>query len=411
MLTILFNSHLFYFFHFFPLNFFHDILLPKLRPFLTGPVSLRLPADPHHTARTVQGQPRIIIGNRPPEIEEPFRDDTEHPPMPLSARARSFKFKGPVTVMIGALDEDNKIIKAAVDVNLRDAFVKVTLNPVEIPTLGLNLTHPQNVLRTGKAETISFPIFFAMYDAPTAAPNGIVDYLSRQGITPGGPDDPFLARSNDDLEPTNVNVPGFGFQQGIYFPKLSADYLLNHPMAFDASQVTPELDENDPLYRDENDVRFTRLGRAYERSDMLLLAAKLSYSGQTLQSKEGIAVTGNLNFEPIFYEIDFRSELAGNIHVVDMHLGNMPQGFVASAYYGQAAFRWMATDIRTLPKESYDNSNGFTEALRGTVNAPIAKLGSNASGQTRHMDVVSVEWQNVPLFSDEDLSGANVIIR
>ena len=102
--------------------------------------------------RKVEGVPRITGGG----IEPGFEHYTE---MNNSVRAKSFTFPGPVTVVIGALTNDNKIIRAAVDVNVKDGFLKVRAQAYQE-----NLSYPRNIFRlAGKPEDIYFPVFFAIY--------------------------------------------------------------------------------------------------------------------------------------------------------------------------------------------------------------------------------------------------------
>ncbi|MEI6900947.1 MAG: hypothetical protein WCL00_13805, partial [Bacteroidota bacterium] len=313
-----------------------------------------------------------------------------------SVRAKSFTFPGPVTVVIGALTNDNKIIRAAVDVNVKDGFLKVRAQAYQE-----NLSYPRNIFRlAGKPEDIYFPVFFAIYDDDDdnelpIKPDKRINFFDRLGSNL--PEEPFFGRSHRDSP-----IDKYGFTLGRKFPLSDPEWLLNSPDAKDTHTQT----------------RFNDIpGGDYRYADAMLIGAKIGYNGTVLESKtpsgKVISITGDLTMEPLFFEIDFRSDQYGGIlHMADMHIGNVAQGFVASAYYGITGGRGF-NGYTNLPENSYSIPNNELHAT-GTFTGQQPNpgvLGFNSGGEGRYITILSVSWQKVPFFSDYDFSGTGLVIN
>ncbi|HEY9839958.1 MAG TPA: hypothetical protein V6D23_05875 [Candidatus Obscuribacterales bacterium] len=326
--------------------------------------------------RCVQGRPVDSQGN----LEERFENNAV---MPVDARASSFRFTGPVTVLIGAEDKQGHVTKAAVDVTLRDSFLRVTVEPTG------NLAHPRGVFSFGKPETLDFPVFFSSYDNTPRpeAPDGIIQTFKELGF-PIDFATPFFARSTTSHPPTQRDRPGYGFELGYTFPSLDARYT-----------SSPDGMSQSFLFG--------------SRADTVLLGGKLSYHGQaSLPSKisTGAQTGSELVIEPIFFEIDFRSESDGDLHVTDMHLGNASEGFVASAFANTTSGNLI---VQPIPHTSYDVAAGdhqlgtFTATL-SSASRPMALLAHNTDDSDATevlINVNQVSWQNVPFYSDDNLKG------
>ncbi|MEZ0368485.1 MAG: hypothetical protein ACAI44_05280 [Candidatus Sericytochromatia bacterium] len=345
--------------------------------------------------RCVQGRPFDNNG----QVEARFSNNPEMPLEGRGSRSVTFPFTGPVTVLIGATDTQGKVLKAAIDVMMKDSSLQVQVSPAEDLTGNVDIRHPRGLMWQTKPTTLTFPIFFATYDyAPSGVtPDGNIQFFKDLGLVTDG-SKPFFGRSTNDRPPLG-NEPGYGFTQGYSFPLMDAAYI-------------DSADAHDRSLPGQPPFRYG------QRADVMLLAAKLSYTGEALDSipvgrepaSEGGLTGSGLNLQPLVFQIDFRTEDAGALHIVDMHIGNSSEGYIASAFAGLTSNRFL--NVSPLPKESYSIGGGdhetgtFSGNLTGGT--PLAKLGMNSNdldSTAAYVNINAVSWQNVPLFTDDNLGG------
>ena len=91
--------------------------------------------------------------------------------------------------------------------------------------------------------------------------------------------------------------------------------------------------------------------------------------------------------------------------MVDMHIGNIPQGFVASGYTGITMGRYVAAGGYNVPYELPQQNRQYKIMNLKEGMVKDSKLGFNAYGTGSYVEVSNVYWNNVPLYSDYDLGG------
>ena len=148
-------------------------------------------------------------------------------------------------------------------------------------------------------------------------------------------------------------------------------------------------------------------------ADLIVVAMGVGIDGNVEIKKTSIGdievVTGNLQpLFPIITQVDIRSSLNNNnqLFCADVHLGNIAQGL------NMAAFRDHVSGL--VPGTVGDcraqiiDIPGFGTGSAGAANNVIAGLQL----QTRNNEFLTpaqvqfnVRWNNVPLFSDDDLGG------
>lgn len=335
---------------------------------------------------TIQGQLFRRIEGCSPETPNQECMETDRP----EGYSRSLVFEGPVTVVIWAKSrgENGKVINAAFDILLDGGYFKANVAAYRMVDDVLNTTYPRlNLPADGSSRWIEFPVFFGIYEDVGNNPTGREDTLVSQLANVLPQDSAFLGRS---YNPNPANA--FGFKVGCKFPIMAADYLFNSADAVDQSAGRT----------------FQQMG--YVSADAMLVAAKIMYSGNVFKGTddkggEVVIQTGGLSFEPVFMQIDLRSEQQGRLHVVDMHVGNIPQGFVASGYWGLTAYRYVAHGGYAAPYSFADSNERYKVGMFHEGYVKASRLGFNAEGRGKYIDVSEVKWDKVPFYSDYQLGG------
>ncbi|MDZ4860979.1 MAG: hypothetical protein SGI88_18545 [Candidatus Hydrogenedentes bacterium] len=229
-------------------------------------------------------------------------------PLELGDRTFAFEFTGPITVVLTAEDEDTidddttTADSVAFDILLdENAFFTLEYRPVntatEVP--GAPSAASFNFPRLGADDfaghQIRFSQFVGFFDRPSVA-NGIVDEL-----------EPFL----DDT---------------LSFRALSRSVLEADAFKMEEGSRYPFLSESVP---------------GFGLANACVYGGAIAYNGESIPIKadDDSEFTGRhagtLTFEPIFMcvvlLVGFQSE---TVDIVDIQLGNLPQGFVASLTTG-----------------------------------------------------------------------------
>ena len=225
-------------------------------------------------------------------------------PLALDARSITFKFIGPLTVVIAAADENGEPTSVAFDILLDpgEFYFSATLTTA-------NIDYPRLGFANGQIRrTIDFSSFLGFYDAGTA---GVIDGLELDDLFPGlSADQAFRA-----LSPLEFESQNFGFVQGIAFPFLDP--------GFKATAEGQQFLEQ-------------------TRANAILYGGATAYDGTpiTIKTDAGLAegredVTSAI--EAIFIAIDIRTTDAnggGSPYIADVHVGNLAQNLVVSIFHG-----------------------------------------------------------------------------
>jgi hypothetical protein len=305
--------------------------------------------------------------------------------LPLDKVSHTFRFPGPSTFHVFAIDDaDNRFEK----------FVKLTIPNLTVRLSVVAATDPnyprlpqQRTDEKSAGEIVFEKAFgvFSVDDAQGDDPriNGLT--TDPQLAVLFSPGNVFYFESNAPVEEQNNNA--FAATRGAQFPSLPNEFL------------------GSPGGAQFRNVR--------SLADVVILALGVGVEGtiETLKSKSGDVqvITGKLQpLFPIIVQVDVRSSQDGTntLFCADMHLGNVAQGL------GIAAFRNHVSPVvkGTLGtcQTQFLQVPGFGPGTNGGADGVVAGLVLT----TRTGDVLNpaqvqfnLRWTNVPLFSENDLTG------
>jgi hypothetical protein len=309
------------------------------------------------------------------------------PCMPVTNRAVEFDFRGPVMFNLIAVDENGKTYEQLVKLKIQGMSLKVgaSLTNAGYPRFGSG--------SIDSLQNIEFERAFGIFEIPGA--NGSEDGRINETQTnqvlanlfPVG--DPFLLSSNNPNESL-----GFGARRGGNFPFLDPGFLFNTP---EGAQFQGNRTNSDALiYGGTFGVDGTIEVIKGDNGDVEVITPKFR------------------NYEPFFVQIDLRSTdtQPQRVLISDVHIGNVSQGLVLSTFRGHISP--LAPPTVGVYELTVDTSQ---VPLLSTGNVKGALCGFNVSTVNGNdflpaQATVSVEWINIPIFPDNDISGLrNTYIR
>jgi hypothetical protein len=308
-------------------------------------------------------------------------------PLGLDQRVFQFEFNGPVTVHLIAEESGGRILQKYITLTLPDMSFSatVTAEQADYPRLG-------GVTIDG-ARTLSFVNCFGIYEStrPSAhdmvIENGLVDALEGDDFRRSfSADAPFFLSSTSQLEAQHFR-PALGRA----FPKLLADFFVrSQGHQFDGVK---------------------------EFADTIIIGLGLAINGtvEVMPTAKGdcniITSTVIKDLEPIFFQIDTRSQAQDHLHPVicNLHLGNIPQGLVFATFHGDLS--WQGTlrtgnasivTIEAPPGSVVRSASG--QIKDGKVGNRIVFIGNPLDQELPITAVIDASWSKVPVFPDTDIS-------
>jgi len=296
--------------------------------------------------------------------------------LPEDQRAASLNFRGPVTLIIDAEDENGRISSSA---------VKLQLAGMSFKTNQLEFTNPGYPRFTGQLAELSeyeFDKAFGIYANvnQSSEENGRIDDLQQYPVFEQ--DQAFFGLSWQPEETLQ-----FGFRKGSAFPMLDVSFLETLAL--------------------ENRIWNSN------HADLIIHAGTIALNGQVewLKTNGGDAKVYTMNeasnIEPLFIQIDVRStdQNPTTLHISDIHVGNPAQGLVVSSYHGHLN----PTSATNLTGEYDITFQEVGNALLSNGDIKGATTGFNVTTNNNQIlstvrTGVSVLWSNIPLYPDNDLS-------
>ena len=296
--------------------------------------------------------------------------------LPLEQRAVSLNFNGPLTVIIDAEDENGRVSSSAIKLQLANMSFKTTQ---------LDFTNPGYPRFTGRIAELSnygFDKAFGIYAnySQSSDENGKIEDLLQYPVFE--PDQAFFGLSWRPDE--NIQ---FGYRSGSSFPMLDVSFL-------------DTLNIGERIWNSNH-------------ADMIIYAGTIALDGQvsSLKTSGGDAkiytMDASSDIEPFFIQIDVRTtdQDPTTLHISDIHVGNPTQGLVLSSYHGHLN----PTNATNLTGEGTINYAQAENVLLSNGDIKGATVGFNVT--TINNDILgivraglSVQWSNIPLYPDDDLS-------
>lgn len=308
-------------------------------------------------------------------------------PVPLDNNVRSFTFEftGPITVVLTAededtIDDDSTADKVAFDIVLDErSFFVLNFHPLNTADLvpGAPAADSPNYPRLGandfRSHELRFSQFVGFFDRPSVA-NGVIDALTPFLSTGSA----FRALSLSVNESANFNMAqGSGYQLASV-PGLGAAnaYVFGGAIAY-AGESIPIKANDDPEF----------------------------------EGKRG----GFIIFEPVFMAISLLVGFQnGTVDVVDIQLGNLAQGFVATLNTGQLNNGGdLVRDIDGSLTVNFTNNGNNVGTISGSIKDAKVGFGVTTVGGNIFdsiIQIVSADW-SMPFLFDTDLGGRLAIAR
>lgn len=331
------------------------------------------------------------FGCYPPQL---VFHDPEDDCLDLELRELSFEFRGPVMLRFLAWDTDPNEgsgfwrEELVIKLRLPDTSLRADVTNLQTPDF------PQIGLAGEGFASLDFERVFGVYEVQDAEGNedGLIDDL--------GPDSPLAA-----LFPSIVESLTEDPSYPVFFGRSTSPFA-SERFGFQRGSNFPRLPER--FFESPEGATFS--GKK-DLADVVIFAGTIGVYGQRETFKtdvgeiEVIDTQVNL-FRPIFLQIDLRSADISPPQwlLSDLHLGTFRDGLVVSAFLGHDPLE------PSLPA-SFSATLDLSQPVRVAAGQiKDALVGGDVVGEdgvsfTPAQARISVEWTDVPVYPDDDLSG------